>query len=223
VRWQHPVRGLLNPAEFITVAESSGMIIGIGDWVFRQAAREAQKLQAISTPAFQVSVNKSAWQFRDDGSNYQEWLDFLQELQLNPNSIIIEVTENLLLETASNNSDRTLAFQHAHMQISLDDFGSGHCSIAFLKRFDVDYLKIDPVFVSNLIEGGDGLLICEAIIAMAHKLGIKVIAEGIETPQQLAILTAAGCDFGQGYLLSKPISGEELEKQLQKQCVPVYK
>jgi EAL domain-containing protein (putative c-di-GMP-specific phosphodiesterase class I) len=80
-------------------------------------------------------VNKSAWQFRDDGSNYQEWLDFLQELQLSPNSIIIEVTENLLLETANNNSDSVLAFQHAHMQISLDDFGSGHCSVAFLKRF----------------------------------------------------------------------------------------
>jgi EAL domain-containing protein (putative c-di-GMP-specific phosphodiesterase class I) len=92
-------------------------------------------------------VNKSAWQFRDDGSNYQEWLDFLQELQLSPNSIIIEVTENLLLETANNNSDSVLAFQHAHMQISLDDFGSGHCSVAFLKRFSIDYIKIDPVFV----------------------------------------------------------------------------
>ncbi|MHA4868726.1 bifunctional diguanylate cyclase/phosphodiesterase [Duganella sp. PWIR1] len=218
VRWQHPVRGLLNPAEFISVAESSGMIIGIGDWVFRQAAREVQKLQALSSPNFQVSVNKSAWQFRDDGSNYQEWLSFLQELKLNPHSIVIEVTESLLLETANANSDRVLAFQHAHMQLSLDDFGSGQCSIAFLKRFGIDYIKIDPAFVAL---NGDGLLICEAIIAMAHKLGIKVIAEGIETPQQLAALTAAGCDFGQGYLFSKPILAEELEKQLQKQCSPV--
>ncbi|MYM69461.1 EAL domain-containing protein [Pseudoduganella sp. FT55W] len=220
VRWQHPTRGLLNPAEFIAVAESSGMITGIGDWVFRQAAREVQKLQALSSPAFQVGVNKSAWQFHDDGSNYQEWLDFLQELKLSPHSIIIEVTENLLLETANNNSDRVLAFQHAHMQLSLDDFGSGHCSVAFLKRFAIDYIKIDPAFIH---QGNDGMLICEAIIAMAHKLGIKVIAEGIETPQQLTALTAAGCDFGQGYLFSKPISGEELEKQLQKQCSPVYK
>jgi diguanylate cyclase (GGDEF)-like protein/PAS domain S-box-containing protein len=220
VRWQHPSRGLLNPAEFISVAESSGMITGIGDWVFHQAAREVQKLQALSSPAFQIGVNKSAWQFRDDGSNYQEWLDFLQELKLSPHSIIIEVTEKLLLETANNNSERVLAFQHAHMQLSLDDFGSGHCSVAFLKRFAIDYIKIDPAFIH---QGSDGMLICEAIIAMAHKLGIKVIAEGIETPQQLTALTAAGCDFGQGYLFSKPISGEELEKQLQKQCSPVYK
>jgi EAL domain-containing protein (putative c-di-GMP-specific phosphodiesterase class I) len=179
-----------------------------------------QKLQALSSPSFQISVNKSAWQFRDDGSNYQEWLNFLQELQLSPNSIIIEVTESLLLETANNNSDRVLAFQHAHMQLSLDDFGSGHCSVAFLKRFSIDYLKIDPTFVH---QGTDGMLICEAIIAMAHKLGIKVIAEGIETQQQLAALTAAGCDLGQGYLFSRPISGEELEKQLQNQCPPVHK
>jgi diguanylate cyclase (GGDEF)-like protein len=220
VRWQHPTRGLLNPAEFIGVAESSGMIVGIGDWVFRQAAREVQKLQGLSSPAFQISVNKSAWQFRDDGSNYQEWLNFLQELQLSPNSIIIEVTENLLLETANNDSDRVLAFQHAHMQLSLDDFGSGHCSVAFLKRFAIDYLKIAPAFIH---QGSDGMLICEAIIAMAHKLGIKVIAEGIETQQQLTALTAAGCDLGQGYLFSRPISGEELEKQLLKQCSPVYK
>lgn len=218
VRWQHPTRGLLNPAEFIGVAESSGMIVGIGDWVFRQAAREVQKLQALSSPAFQVSVNKSAWQFRDDGSNYQEWLGFLQELKLSPHSIVIEVTESLLQETASANSDSMLAFQHAHMQLSLDDFGSGDCSIAFLRRFAIDYIKIDPAFVA---QHGDGLLICEAIIAMAHTLGIKVIAEGVETHQQLASLTGVGCDFGQGFLFSRPISAEELEKQLQKQCSPV--
>ena len=223
VRWQHPVRGLLNPAEFIGVAESSGMIVSIGDWVFHQAAREVQKLQALGLPEFQVSVNKSAWQFRDDGSNYQQWLDFLQDLKLRPDSIVIEVTENLLLDTANSNSDRMLAFQHAHMQISLDDFGTGYCSVAFLKRFAIDYIKIDPTFVANLADERDGVVLCEAIIAMAHKLGIKVIAEGIETPQQKAALTAAGCDFGQGYLFCRPISGEELEKQLQNQLDPVDK
>lgn len=221
VRWQHPVRGLLNPAEFIGIAESSGMIVGIGDWVFKQAAQEVQKLQALGLPDFQVSVNKSAWQFRDNGSNYQQWLDFLQELHLDANSIIIEVTENLLLDTTNSVSERMLAFQHAHMQISLDDFGTGYCSVAFLKRFDIDYIKIDPTFVSNLSSGTDGIVLCEAIIAMAHKLNIKVIAEGIETPQQLAALTAAGCDLGQGYLISKPISGEELEKQIKNELAPV--
>jgi diguanylate cyclase (GGDEF)-like protein/PAS domain S-box-containing protein len=223
VRWQHPVRGLLNPAEFIGVAESSGMIVGIGDWVFRQAAWEVQKLQALGLPEFQVSVNKSAWQFKDDGSNYQQWLDFLQDLKLSPHSIIIELTENLLMDTANANSDRILAFQHAHMQFSLDDFGTGYCSVAFLKRFNIDYIKIDPTFVAKLADGGDGAPLCEAMIAMAHKLGIKVIAEGIETPQQSSALKAAGCDFGQGYLFSKPISGQELEKQLRNQMAPVDK
>jgi diguanylate cyclase (GGDEF)-like protein/PAS domain S-box-containing protein len=205
VRWQHPVRGLLNPAEFITVAESSGMIIGIGDWVFRQAVRQAQQLQAIASPDFQVCVNKSASQFRDDGSNYQQWLDFLRELQLRPESIVIEVTENLLLDAVTNNA----SLGHAHMQICLDDFSAG-CALTFLKRYQVDYIKINPA---------DGLRICEAIIAMAHKLGIKVIAESIETQQQLSALTAAGCDFGQGFLISQPISAEELQKQLRKQLV----
>lgn len=223
VRWQHPERGLLNPAEFIAVAESSGMIVGIGDWVFHQAAREAQKLRAIGRPDFQVSVNKSAWQFRDDGSNYQQWLDFLKAIDLDPASIIIEVTENLLMETSGTNADKMLAFQHAHMQLSLDDFGSSYGSLAILRRFEVDYIKIDPVFVANLSNGYDGVRICEAIIAMAHKLDIKVIAEGIETPQQLAVLTSAGCDLGQGYLFSTPISGEELETKLQNQLETVNK
>lgn len=209
VRWQHPVRGLLSPAEFITVAESSGMMIGIGDWVFQQAARQALKLQAIASPAFQMCVNKSASQLRDDGSNYQQWLDFLHQLGLKPKSIVVEVTDNLLLDAANNN----VGIGHQHMQICLDDFGGG-CALTFLKRFEVDYLKINPA---------DGLQICEAIIALAHKLDIKVIAEGIETQQQLQVLTAAGCDFAQGFLLSKPVSGEELEKQLQKQVELVNK
>ncbi|MYM80514.1 EAL domain-containing protein [Duganella sp. FT50W] len=209
VRWQHPLRGLLSPADFITVAESSGMMIGIGDWVFQQAARQARQWQAIASPAFQICVNKSASQFRDDSSNYQQWLDFLHELQLKPKSIVVEVTDKLLLDVANSN----IGLGHEHMQICLDDFGTG-CALTFLKRFRVDYIKINPA---------DGLLICEAMIAMAHKLNIKVIAEGIETPQQLSALTAAGCDFGQGYLLSKPILAEELQEKLQKQVEPVNK
>jgi EAL domain-containing protein (putative c-di-GMP-specific phosphodiesterase class I) len=125
------------------------------------------------------------------------------------------VTENLMLDTANAVSERMLAVQHAHMQISLDDFGTGYCSVAFLKRYNIDYIKIDPTFVSKLAAGADGIVLCEAIIAMAHKLGIKVIAEGIETQQQMTALQAAGCDFGQGYLFSMPISAVELEKSMQ--------
>jgi EAL domain-containing protein (putative c-di-GMP-specific phosphodiesterase class I) len=134
---------------------------------------------------------------------------------------VIEVTENLLLDTTNSVAERLQAFQHAQMQVSLDDFGTGYASVAFLKRFDIDYLKIDPTFVRNLSAGTDGTTLCEAIIAMAHTLDIKVIAEGIETPQQMQALKDAGCDFGQGYLFSKPISSEELEKKVQESMSPV--
>jgi len=212
VRWQHPTRGLLNPADFISIAENTGMIVSIGDWVFQQAAREAHRLQQNGLAEFQVCVNKSAWQFRDDGSNYKLWLDFLDSLKLDASSIVIEVTENLLLDSNNAVAERLKEFQRARMQLSLDDFGTGYASVAFLKRFNVDYIKLDSTLVRNLSEGTDGIHLCEAIIAMAHKVGIKVIAEGIETPQQFRVLQLAGCDFGQGYLFSKPISGEELEK-----------
>jgi len=214
VRWQHPVRGLLSPSEFIAIAESSGMIVSIGDWVFQQAALQAKRMQQLGFEDFQICVNKSAWQFRDDGSNYQQWLDLLDELDMKPNSIVIEITENLLLDPTHAVKEKILAFQHAHMQVSLDDFGTGYCSVAFLKRFNIDYIKIDPTFVSNLAGGADGITLCSAIVAMAHKLNIKVIAEGIETRQQMAALRLVGCDFGQGYFFSKPVLGPELEKTM---------
>ena len=212
VRWQHPTRGLLHPADFIGIAENTGMIVSIGDWVFHQAACEVQRLQQAGLSDFQVCVNKSAWQFRDESCNYKQWLDHLDSLGLDARSIVIEVTENLLLDTNTSVTERLEEFQRTRMQLSLDDFGTGYASVAFLKRFNVDYIKIDPTFVRNLSEGTDGINLCEAIIAMAHKVGIKVIAEGIETPQQLQALKAAGCDFGQGFLFSRPILSAELEK-----------
>lgn len=214
VRWEHPERGLLNPAEFISIAESSGMIVEIGDWVFRQTALEVQRLRQLGHDNFQIGVNKSAWQFRENGSNYQSWLDYLRQLEVPTENIIIEVTENLLLDSTAQVAQRLAAFQQAHMQISLDDFGTGYCSVAFLKRFNVDYIKLDRTLITDLGQNRQGHALWEAIIVMAHKLDIKVIAEGIETPEQLAILKQAGCDFGQGYLFSRPISGAELQKML---------
>jgi len=221
VRWQHPVRGLLSPSEFITIAESSGMIVSIGDWVFEQAALQAKRMQQLGLEDFQICINKSAWQFRADGSDYQQWLDLLADLDMKPNSIVIEITEDLLLDPTQAVNEKILAFQHAHMQVSLDDFGTGYCSVAFLKRFNIDYIKIDPTFVSNLAGGADGITLCSAIVAMAHKLDIKVIAEGIETPQQMAALRLVDCDFGQGYFFSMPVSGPELEKSMIFEVAPV--
>lgn len=212
VRWQHPSRGLLSPIEFLAVAETTGIIIDIGDWVFQQAARQAKRMQQLHGADFQICVNKSSWQFRENSSDYRSWLEFLSQMQLDARSVVIEVTESLLLETGNDVSDKLASFRAANMQLSLDDFGAGYCSLAFLKRFHIDYLKIDPAFVCGMAEGRQSTSLCKAIIAMAHTMNIQVIAEGIESCAQVAELQAAGCDFGQGYLYSRPISGEELEK-----------
>lgn len=124
------------------------------------------------------------------------------------------MTENLLLDSTYQVAQRLAAFQQAHMQISLDDFGTGYCSVAFLKRFNVDYIKLDRTLITDISHERSGHALWEAIIVMAHKLDIKVIAEGIETLEQLAMLQQAGCDLGQGYLFSRPISGAELEEKL---------
>ena len=215
VRWQHPVRGMLAPNEFIDIAESTGLIVGIGDWVFRQAAHEVKRLQEFAGKDFQICVNRSAMQFREGASHYDEWLGYLDKLGLSGSSIIVEVTEHLLQDANSQVTDKLLAFRDAGIQVSLDDFGTGYSSLSFLKRFDIDYLKINPRFVSNLSAGSDDILLCEAIVVMAHKLGMKVIAEGIETEAQLEYLTRAGCDYGQGFLFTKPVRAEELESLLQ--------
>jgi diguanylate cyclase (GGDEF)-like protein/PAS domain S-box-containing protein len=214
-RWQHPTRGLLSAQQFMAIAEASGMIVAIGDLVFRQAARLVKRLQEVAGGEFQLCVNKSSLQFRTDGTQYQDWLNQLDELGLSGSCIIVEVTESLVQHAGNLVTDKLLAFRDAGMQVALDDFGTGYCSLSFLKRLDIDYLKINPTFVSNLTPGSDEVTLCEAVILMAHKLGMKVIAEGIETKQQLELLTHAGCDFGQGFLFSRPVSAEELEVLLQ--------
>lgn len=203
IRWEHPQRGLLKPAEFIGVAENTGVIESIGEWVFQEAASQA----ASFGEGFQVCVNKSAWQFRHEAVGVEHWLALLREQALPPRSIIIEVTESLLLEANRDVVERIQSLRDASMQISLDDFGHGYSSLNFLKRFRIDYLKLDTSFTENQA-------LCEAIVAMAHKLGIKVIAEKIETEDQLTILTAAGCDFGQGFLFGEPISAQNLRRLL---------
>jgi EAL domain-containing protein (putative c-di-GMP-specific phosphodiesterase class I) len=203
IRWQHPQRGLLKPAEFIGVAENTGVIAAIGEWVFQEAAA----LAASFGNGFRVCVNKSAWQFRHEAVGVEHWLELLREQALSPQSMVIEVTEGLLLEANREVVQRIQSLRDANLQISLDDFGHGYSSLNFLKRFRIDFLKLDTSFSENQ-------LLCEAIVAMAHKLDIKVIAEKIETDDQLGILMAAGCDFGQGYLFGEPISAEKLHRLL---------
>ncbi len=218
IRWQHPEHGLLAPCEFLAVAESTGMIIPIGEWVFHQAADQVKRLQASEGKHFQMCVNKSSLQFRDGAIHCNAWADYLEQLGLLGNSMIVEVTEQLLHDTGRLGSEKLTDFREHGIQVALDDFGVGYSSLAFLKRLDIDFLKINPSFVANLgSSAGDGKL-CEAIIVMAHKLGMKVIAEGVETEQQLAYLKQAGCDYGQGYFLARPVESVEFEAKLMAQA-----
>ncbi len=214
IRWQHPERGLINPAEFIMLAEESGMIVEIGDWVFREAVQQVQRLRAVHHPEFQISVNKSPVQFHNDQRHFPEWLPYLQRLGLPGQCITIEITEGVLLDATDNVRDKLLDLRDAGIQVALDDFGTGYSSLSYLKKFDIDYLKIDRSFVRNLTATSDDMALCEAIIVMAHKLGLKVIAEGIETATQRHLLAAAGCDYGQGHLFSPPLPSPEFEALL---------
>jgi diguanylate cyclase (GGDEF)-like protein/PAS domain S-box-containing protein len=216
VRWEHPVRGLISPAEFIPIAEQTGMIVDLGEWMFRAAARQVALWRAVHHPSFQISVNVSPVQFLNDGIDHAAWLRCLQELGLPGQSIAVEITEGLLMDAHPRITDQLLTFRDNGVQVALDDFGTGYSSLSYLKKFDIDYIKIDRSFVSNLASGSDDMALCEAIIVMAHKLGIKVVAEGVETEEQRRLLAASGCDYAQGYLFSRPVTAEECERLLRK-------
>lgn len=211
IRWKHPSRGFISPAEFIPIAEENGLIIDIGNWVFRQAAIQVKSWRESLQVNFQISVNMSPAQFRYESNDLYDWFDFLHQLDLPGKAIAVEMTEGLLMDTNPIISSKLFLLSDAGMEVSLDDFGTGYSSLSYLKKFDIDYLKIDQSFVKNLENDPDDAALCESIIMMAHRLGIKVIAEGVETAQQYDLLKTWGCDYAQGYLLSKPIPASEFE------------
>jgi len=216
IRWQHPQRGLISPAEFIPIAEDTGLIVDIGEWVFREVTQQVSIWRESYHPEFQISINKSPVQFRDENSAYASWPDQLQQLGLPGQSIVVEITEGMLMDASDAINSKLLVFRDAGIQVSLDDFGTGYSSLSYLKKFDIDYLKIDQSFTRNLTPDSEDMALCEAIIVMAHKLDMKVVAEGIETLEQRDLLIAAGCDYGQGYFFSRPIPANEFQALLQK-------
>ena len=214
IRWQHPERGLVFPDKFIAYAEESRLINDIGDWVYREALRQASLWRRDYDAEFQICVNVSTVQFDSKNSSVNRWIDQLNKLGLPGQAVAIEITESLLMENVDKFTNNLLMFRDAGIQVSLDDFGTGYSSLSYLKKFDIDYLKIDRSFVQNLGQDSDDIVLCHAIIAMAHKLGLKVVAEGIETCQQRALLESAGCDYGQGYLFSKAVPAQDFEELL---------
>jgi diguanylate cyclase (GGDEF)-like protein/PAS domain S-box-containing protein len=204
LRWRHPERGLVGPADFIAVAEDRGFIVTIGDWVLRTACREARRFRDRGIPEFRVAVNISARQFRDQ-SLMATVESALAESQLDPRCLEVEITESVAME----NVDLTLAvlarLRQIGVLIAIDDFGTGHSSLNYLKRFPLDALKIDRSFVEDIPDRFEDVAIVRAVIQLAQGLNLRVIAEGVETKEQLAFLQDNGCREVQGYYFSYPL------------------
>jgi len=213
LRWNHPVHGYVNPVEFIPLAEDSGQIIEIGDWVYKHANEQGLKWNRKYHLDLQISVNMSPIQFRTKNSHIS-WIEYLSEIGLKGSNSVIEITEGLLMEASSQVVDILFDFRDAGIEIALDDFGTGYSSLSYLNKLDIDYIKIDKTFVEQLSKESRELALCEAIIVMAHQLDIKVIAEGVETEEQLNILTQIHCDFVQGFFYSAPLSADAFEKRI---------
>lgn len=204
LRWQHPEKGMISPAEFIPLAEESGLIIKIGQWLFEQVCQDISTFKSVYGEEFQVSINVSPIQLADKETQPTRWIEILDQLQLRSRDIVIEITEGVMLDPKKETVNKLMTFRDSGIEVALDDFGTGYSSLAYIHQYDIDYLKIDRCFINNLTPESDALALCEAMILMAHKLGIKVVAEGVETREQASLLQQIGCDHLQGYLLSPP-------------------
>ena len=211
VRWMHPQRGMVSPGEFIPLAEQTGLILPLGRLVMRLACEQLALWAAMPrTAGWSVSVNVSAKEFRHPHFVPQV-LEILQESGADPSRLKVELTESLMLHDVEDSILKMQALRTLGVGFSLDDFGTGYSSLTYLQKFEIDYIKIDQSFVRNLVPSSTDLALCKAIIVMAHELGMKVIAEGVETAQQRDLLVAAGCDHGQGYLFARPMSARDFD------------
>jgi diguanylate cyclase (GGDEF)-like protein len=210
VRWEHPQRGLIAPAEFIAVAEETGLIVPIGRWVLFEACRQAKEWQTNYRRdlSLMVSVNLSGKHLQQ-ATLVEEVRDVLETTGLDPAHLILEITETVAMAGAETTVEILTRLKSLGIQLAIDDFGTGFSSLAYLKRFPVDLLKIDKSFVDGVALRGHDTAIVEAIIALGHALGLQVIAEGVETADQLEELRALGSELGQGYLFGRPLSDDE--------------
>ena len=213
VRWRHPVRGLIGPGEFIAMAEETGLINQIGEKVLRQACWQVREWQRNGLPDVRVSVNLSVYQLRQ-GKLLSLVRQVLEDTGLPGPLLELELTETRLFDSVEHVISIFRQLQVLGVKMTIDDFGTGYSSLSYLKRFPVDYVKIDQAFIRGLEEGEQDAAIIQAIISMAHQLKLQVIAEGVETQAQLNFLRAHGCDEVQGYLISEPLSAQDLATML---------
>ncbi|WP_313024228.1 putative bifunctional diguanylate cyclase/phosphodiesterase [Pseudomonas lopnurensis] len=215
LRWNHPEKGMIRPDQFISVAEETGLIIPIGKWVAREACRMGVQLSALGLGTLQVAINLSPKQFSDPDL-LGSIATILREEKLPPGQLELELTESLLLDATEETRQQLIGLKALGLTLAMDDFGTGYSSLSYLKKFPIDVIKIDRSFIKDIPDNQDDMEITSAVIAMAHNLHLKVVAEGIETSAQLAFLRRQRCDIGQGYLFDKPIPGNRLRDELQR-------
>ncbi|MGH8532827.1 MAG: GGDEF/EAL domain-containing response regulator [Gammaproteobacteria bacterium] len=214
VRWHHPELGMVSPAKFVPLAEESGLIVPLGEWVLREACKECKAWQHLGLQQLGIAVNVSSVQFKKGGL-LQVLRSALETSGLEAPHLVIELTESVLMESAEANIQMLQELKAMGVRLAIDDFGTGYSSLSYLKRFPLDELKIDRSFMSDVASDRDNAAIASAIIALAHNLGLKVVAEGIESRDQLEFLKAKLCDEFQGYLFSRPLPKEEFRHLLQ--------
>lgn len=208
VRWKHPEKGYISPAEFIPIAEETGLILNIGEWVLRKACMQTKEWQNEGLAPIYMSVNLSGQQFRQ--RNIAQLVeDILKSSELDPKYLAIELTESVIMESTQAFLNIMLQLKKLGVGLVIDDFGTGYSSLSYLKRFPVDTIKIDQSFVRDLPSDNDDEAIVRAILAMAKQLNLKVVAEGIETDEQLSYLRERSCNVGQGFLFSKAVPDKE--------------
>jgi EAL domain-containing protein (putative c-di-GMP-specific phosphodiesterase class I) len=214
IRWRHPDRGLVEPAEFVPIAEDCGLIKPIGRWVVHEACRQAQAWQDAGLRPIPVSVNVSAVEFRSKGF-LKNIVDILKETSLDPRYLEIELTESVLMKHVEATNAVLHALKTLGVQLAIDDFGTGWSSLSYLRHFPIDALKVDKSFVQEITSGSSAAPIVSAVISMGKSLNHRVIAEGVETRHQLAFLQAEDCGEGQGYLFSRPLPAQQFARVLE--------
>jgi EAL domain-containing protein (putative c-di-GMP-specific phosphodiesterase class I) len=208
LRWTHPSRGPIEPTQFIPVAEDCGLIVPIGRWVLREACEQARAWVDAGLPEITMAVNVSAMEFRHE-TFLQGLFTILNETGLDPKSLELELTEGVLMKHVEATASSLRKLREKGVRIGVDDFGTGYSSLGYLRKFAIDALKIDQSFVQQIIGGDVDTSLVTAVISMARNLNLRVIAEGVETLEQMSFLQAHQCDEAQGYYFSQPVLPEE--------------
>jgi len=221
IRWQHPERGVVSPGEFIGAAEETGLILDLGDWVLYETCSQMQKWNARNPDLDygRISINISPRQFQQ--TNFvPKLINTIQIAEIDPARLYLELTENLLVRGIDDVAEKMQELKAHGLQFSIDDFGTGYSSLAYLKQLPLDTVKIDQSFVRDITTDPNDAAIVESILAMSSRMGFRVVAEGVETQEQLEFLTTRECDLYQGYLYSRPVPVEKFEMLLQKNKIP---